>query len=181
MSAQFQRRTILVKRSLQLRYMGLVLMAALAAAVLVGGGVYYTLARHVLFDNPMLTPVMSKIHHTILVQITLYFGIITILAAIVSHRIAGPLYRFEQSAQAFSDGDLTHRVILRTGDELRELQEAFNEMAVSLQTRVQKDRNLAHRIGAKLDEISAKVDGQARLDLAALKEEVGHLTQEFKL
>jgi len=182
MTKKFQRRTILVKRSLQLRYMGLVFLASLAAALIVGGGIYYTLAKYVLLDNPMLAPVMARVHHLILVQMTLYFGIITILAAVISHRIAGPLYRFEASAKTLAQGDLTHRVALRAGDELAEMQETFNEMAASLQTRVQKDRQLARRIAGKLETLSKRLeDGGLRPELAALKEEVEHLTQDFKV
>jgi methyl-accepting chemotaxis protein len=179
---QFQRRTILVKRSLQLRYMALVLLAALAAAVIVGGGIYYTLARQILMDNPLFGPELSRVHHQIAAQVLIYLAIITILAAMISHRIAGPLYRFEQSARAFADGDLTHRVMLRSGDELTEMQRAFNDMAADLQTKVQKDRFLAKRIQTKLDALAAKLpDSRLQSEIDALKEEVGHLTKEFKV
>lgn len=44
-----------------------------------------------------------------------------------SHKIAGPLYRFEKSLETVSKGDLTYRFNLREGDQISELAESLNE------------------------------------------------------
>jgi len=54
----------------------------------------------------------------------------------LSHRIAGPLYRFDQCFKDITKGDLTVRAHLRKGDEALFLSESFNEMAESLDGRV---------------------------------------------
>jgi methyl-accepting chemotaxis protein len=181
LTPKFQRRTILVKRSLQLRYMALVLVTALVAAVIAGSGIYYAFAKQLLIDQPLLGAEMTRVHQQIAVQVVVFLAIITILAALISHRIAGPLFRFEQSARLLGEGDLTHRVALRSGDELTEMQRAFNEMAAQLQTKVQKDRHLARRIHAKLEAIASKLESRHKAELEALKDEIAHLTQEFKV
>jgi methyl-accepting chemotaxis protein len=107
-----------------------------------------------------------------------------LISLYVSHRFAGPIYRFEKSCQSLSSGDLTHRVSLRTGDELMELQEEFNGMAASLQSLLQKDRNLAHRLSERVEEIAKRLPAEAgasRDDLKAFKLELDHLTKSFKL
>jgi methyl-accepting chemotaxis protein len=159
----------------------LVLLAALAAAVIVGGGIYFTLAKRILVDQPLLGAEMTRVHQQIAVQVMIYLAIITVFSAMISHRIAGPLFRFEQSARQLGEGDLTHRVALRSGDELTEMQRAFNEMAAQLQTKVQKDRHLARRILTKLEAIASKLEGRNKAELEALKNEIAHLTQEFKV
>ena len=81
-------------------------------------------------------------------------------------------------------GDLTHRVSLRTGDELMELQEEFNGMTSSLQVLVQKDRNLAQRLRDRVDEIAKRLPESAsgvREDLKGLTVELEHLTKSFKV
>ena len=147
---RFQRRTVLVKRALQLKYIGMVFVSVLLASCIVGLDMYYTMARLVLNDNPSLAPAVTQFNTIILVKLGLYLVLMLLISLYVSHRFAGPIYRFEKSAQIVSSGDLTHRVSLRTGDELLELQEEFNGMLASLQALVQKDRNLAARVITEL-------------------------------
>lgn len=183
---RFQRRTVLIKRSLQLKYIGMVFLSVVLASLIVGGDIYYTMARMVLADNPSLAPAVTQFNSIILVKLALYLILMLLISLYVSHRFAGPIYRFEKSAQIVSSGDLTHRVSLRAGDELLELQEEFNGMLASLQALVQKDRNLAARIGERLSAAIKKLPdegaaGAARADLQSLKVELEHLTRSFKV
>ena len=181
---KFQRRTVLVKRALQLKYIGMVFVSVLLASCIVGLDTYYTMARLVLNDNPSLAPALTQFNAIILIKLSLYLIIMLLISLYVSHRFAGPIYRFEKSAQIVSSGDLTHRVSLRTGDELLELQEEFNGMLASLQALVQKDRNLAARVAERLEAVSRKLpDGASstRDELKSLQLELEHLTQSFKV
>jgi methyl-accepting chemotaxis protein len=183
---KFQRRTVLIKRSLQLKYIGMVFLSVLLASLIVGGDIYYTMARMILADNPSLGPKVTQFNTIILVKLSLYLVLMLLISLYVSHRFAGPIYRFEKSAQIVSSGDLTHRVSLRTGDELLELQEEFNGMLASLQALVQKDRNLAARLSEKVSAALRKLpdDGAgsaAREELQSLKMELEHLTRSFKV
>ena len=56
----------------------------------------------------------------------------------LSHRIAGPLYKFEKALNAASKGDLAMRVSLRRTDELRDLQNALNATLISLDQHVKE-------------------------------------------
>jgi methyl-accepting chemotaxis protein len=169
---------------LQLKYIGMVFVSVLLASCIVGLDMYYTMARLVLNDNPSLAPAISQFNAIILLKLLLYLVLMLLISLYVSHRFAGPIYRFEKSAQIVSSGDLTHRVSLRTGDELLELQEEFNGMLASLQALVQKDRNLAARIGERLEASYRKLpeSGAALSDeLKSIKLELEHLTQGFKV
>lgn len=179
---RFQRKTVLVKRALQLKYIGMVFLSVLVASMIVGGDVYYSLMRVMLTECPSVTDRISQFNTVLLVKVTLYLALMLLISLYVSHRFAGPIYRFEKSCQSLSAGDLTHRVSLRTGDELMELQEEFNGMAASLQALVQKDRNLALRLSERVDEIAKRAgDGAVREDLKSLKVELDHLTKSFKV
>lgn len=182
---KFQRRTVIVKRQLQLKYIGLVFLSVLLASLIVGGDIYYNMSKIILTENPSLGSMISQFNTIILVKIALYLVLMLLISVFVSHRFAGPIYRFEKSAQIVSSGDLTHRVSLRTGDELMELQEEFNGMISSLQVLIQKDRNLAAHVAAQLDEAIKKLDGggaeAAREELQSVKTSLQHLTQSFKV
>ncbi len=59
----------------------------------------------------------------------LYIVIITLFSFFISHKIAGPLYRFEKDVRSLAkDGDLTKMFKLRKRDEMQELAEALNIM-----------------------------------------------------
>jgi methyl-accepting chemotaxis protein len=181
---KFQRRTVLIKRALQLKYIGMVFVSVLLASLIVGGDIYYTMAKMVLTENPSLTSSVAQFNWIIMVKLVLYLGLMLMISLYVSHRFAGPIYRFEKSAQIVSSGDLTHRVSLRTGDELLELQEEFNGMVASLQGLVQKDRNLAAHLAERLTAAIKRVpDSSPALleELRSLKMELDHLTQSFKV
>jgi nitrogen fixation/metabolism regulation signal transduction histidine kinase len=101
----------------------------------------------------------------------------------LSHKLAGPVYRFEKSTQIVSGGDLTYRVRLRKGDELMELQDNFNRMTACLQDRVAKDRNLAERLARQIDELAQNksLPADAVTRLREMKTELEHITREFKI
>ncbi len=177
---RFQRKTVLVKRALQLKYIGMVFLSVLVASLIVGGDIYYSLTQVMLTECPSVTDRVVQFNVFIIAKVALYLALMLLISLYVSHRFAGPIYRFEKSAQALGGGDLTHRVSLRTGDELMELQEEFNAMASALQSLVQKDRNLAARLSDRVEELSRKASDTAlREDLKALKVELDHLTRSF--
>lgn len=179
---RFQRKTVLVKRSLQLKYIGMVFLSVLVASLIVGGDVYYSLTQVMLTECPSVSDRVVQFNAFIIAKVALYLALMLLISLYVSHRFAGPIYRFEKSAQTVGGGDLTHRVSLRTGDELMELQEEFNGMVAGLQSLVQRDRNLAARLSDRVEELSRKAgDAALREDLKALKVELDHLTKSFNV
>jgi methyl-accepting chemotaxis protein len=181
---KFQRKTILVKRSLQIKYIGMVFLSVLVASMIVGGDIYYSLTRVMLTECPSASDHVSQFNSVLMIKTALYLGLMLLISLYVSHRFAGPIYRFEKSAQIVGSGDLTHRVSLRTGDELMELQEEFNGMVAALQAIVQRDRNLAHRLSERVGEIAKKLPEEAegaRQELKDLKVEFDHLTKSYRV
>lgn len=186
---RFQRRTVLVKRSLQLKYAAVVFAAVVFTAFIVGVGSYYSLIHTLQAENPTLIPDLAGALRLDMVKLVIFLGIMFLVSLFVSHRWAGPIYRFERSAQTVSTGDLTHRVSLRTGDDLMELQDEMNAMIASLQRLVQKDRSLAEHLASRIDAAMQKLSqapchaelDPLREDLKALKEELLHITQAFKV
>ena len=53
---------------------------------------------------------------------------IALLTIFFSHKLAGPLYRFEKVCHALIDGNYSEGVYLRKGDEMQNLARLFNEM-----------------------------------------------------
>jgi methyl-accepting chemotaxis protein len=61
-------------------------------------------------------------------------GIVAMI--LISHRIAGPLFRFQKSLDELSSGDLTLRFNLRDKDQFKELADRINTLAATMDGRL---------------------------------------------
>jgi len=59
-----------------------------------------------------------------------------VVTLIVSHKIAGPVYRFEKEMKEIGEGDLTKKVKLREKDQIKGMVESINTMITSLHGKV---------------------------------------------
>jgi len=62
----------------------------------------------------------------IIIGVTGIIGIVVLI--FMSHKIAGPMFRFEKVLDEISKGDLTHKFKLRQGDQFTELEKRINEL-----------------------------------------------------
>lgn len=91
---------------------------------------------------------------------------------LLSHRIAGPLYRFEKTVKDIEAGDLTTRINLRKKDEIVTLKESLNVLVESMDKRI-------GRIKKNISELRTLSDAKSdpdiiRRKISALEDEVGH-------
>ncbi len=86
-----------------------------------------------------------------------------IILIFLSHRIAGPVYRFEKALGEIGKGDLTYRFKIRRLDDLKELADCINELTNTLDIRV-------GIIKAGINELSKEVGSEK---LSALQEATG--------
>lgn len=113
-----------------------------------------------------------------------------IFSLYLTHRVAGPLYRFEQSAQELKKGNLCLRIRLREGDELQGLAEALNATVKNLDEAFieVRDREAVER--SALRRCYEALKGQSSTDQELLKtieaalhdaERVDHVFKRFQL
>jgi methyl-accepting chemotaxis protein len=79
----------------------------------------------------------------------------TFLSVFVTHRFAGPLYRFHQVVDQMAAGDLSTGFKLRKGDDLVELETALNRAIESLAATMQE----AHR---PLNDLTVRLETLAK-------------------
>lgn len=180
---QNTRHTIIIKKGLQYRYMALMAASVLAGFLIFAMEIGWSLSSVYREHPALLSPLFTQLGVLLpafLLKLFIYFAIVLLVAGVVSHRMAGPVYKFEKSAAVLGSGDLTHRIFLRNGDQLLELQEALNNMTVSLQDRVKTDRQRAQRLAEDLAAMSAQEkDPALREKIAALEAKARAITSEF--
>lgn len=140
----FRRRNYFIKKKFQLDFSVKFLVIIVIEAVL-AIGLFLYLSKGTLttgysgselkiartYDFFLPTLLFSNL---VIVGIT---GIIGIVALIfLSHRLAGPLYRFENVLAELGKGNLTQRFKLREKDEFVELQNSINALAIALDINV---------------------------------------------
>jgi methyl-accepting chemotaxis protein len=174
--------------------MGIIISTMLMVAFGVGWIIYHT-SWSKIANTPDLTldklsTIFDSVNGILIKWIVVFIFVIAILSIFVSHKIAGPVYRLEETTRIIASGDLTYQIHLRHGDELRDLQEAFNKMSDSLRNMVAKDREVIEKLivaGNKLKStIDQKkldadaIDGVAK-DLYSIIEELRVVTSGFKI
>jgi methyl-accepting chemotaxis protein len=75
-----------------------------------------------------------------------------------SHKIAGPLYRFEKSAQAIKEGNLRTSFRIRKHDELQQTSAMLDEMARSLRRDIEQIQAGFARLKGELNIIKSGLD-----------------------
>ena len=141
---QFKRRTFFIKKKLQFSYMTLIILSVLAGLLIMAVELTFTLND--VFDKypVLLQPVYDHFPafaYGFIYKIIIYVIFVVLISAIVSHKMAGPVYRFEQTCKAIAKGDFSKRVHLRKGDQLTDLQDEFNKMMDRVEEEIKKKNN----------------------------------------
>jgi len=186
----FRRRNYFIKKKFQVNFTVKFLIIILIEAFLAAGLFLYMskgtlttgylgselrIARTYDFFLPMLL-----LSNLIIVGISAVIGIAVFI--FLSHRIAGPLYRFENILDAIKKGDLTQRFKLRENDQFVELANSINEHTDTL------DKNMGHlkagvmefsQLASKMQTAMAS-DPSANKELERLLQEMSKKLQELE-
>ena len=125
------RKTIFIKKDLQVKFILFILLSVLFGMILFGYQ-FLTFLQDIFKDHPVLLQRVyeegPKLIYPLVIKSTIFFALLAIVSALLSHRIAGPIYHFERICQEIKKGDKQARVRLREGDSLSDLAEEFNSM-----------------------------------------------------
>ena len=102
--------------------------------------------------------ILPSVVYTNLITLALITLATIIVTLFVSHKVAGPMFRFEKELKAIGEGDLTKKIMLRKKDQIKDMADCLNNMVVSLrekildiQTEVEHIRNFASQQSAPED------------------------------
>ena len=94
-------------------------------------------------EKGALRSALRSVNRSLAPKVAILVIVIFIGGIIISHRIAGPMYRFEKSAQAISKGDLSVNFYVRKSDEMKHTAVTLEEMVESLRGDIDKMKKLA--------------------------------------
>jgi signal transduction histidine kinase len=135
--SQYKRRIKIIKPRLQLKlvgvFVGLAALSVLLQSVLLANRLT-NLSVNVPVGGQYLVDAMPSIISEILIfTFGLVLPLIFAVGVLITHRIAGPIYRFEEHLKDLVAGRYVGPCRIRTGDELQELCDAINGAVEHLQ------------------------------------------------
>ena len=125
---RYVRKHYLVKKRFQLGITLKIFVALLVVAFIVGWTIYYSIWSTVLGElgQEKLVLVHRAITGQLILRLVLLVVAIAILSVFVSHKMAGPILRFERALRQLSQGEKVEKIRLRPGDSFKELASEIN-------------------------------------------------------
>jgi len=124
--------------------------------------------------GPLEESFLESVRNASLLGVAIGLVAAGILGAVLAWQLASPLRRLIRATERIAAGDLAHRVVVRSRDELGRLAQAFNRMAEALQRSERARRNLIADIAHELRTPLTVIQG----NLEAMLDGVFPLTQE---
>lgn len=197
MQHNYKRKNYFIKKDFQgkfiLSYFLNVVIGSIVFAIILS--IFSANTLTIIYDNASLqigaTPVILLKKIIIAHWLLIICGGILIVAGsmLFTHRVAGPIFKFEKALDEMIEGNFSFNVHLRSKDEAKELQEKINDLTNMLSLRLNRIKDLAAEMAIAIDSLSRKAEtpqsGESAVaDLAKLEElrsELSAIIQTFKL
>ncbi|SHK66903.1 HAMP domain-containing protein [Desulfatibacillum alkenivorans DSM 16219] len=154
-----RRRQYFVKRDFQgafiLKFCLLVLLGAVASTLLIFYFSGDTLTSD--FSNSRLViqstsrAILPAVIMTNLITLGMVALAVLVLTLVISHKIAGPLFRLEKELEKIGGGNLKTVVTLRNKDQVEALAQSINSMAGQLHTKVSDIRDSLDQMARRME------------------------------
>ncbi len=140
----FLKRTFLVEKAYQIKFI-LKIVAFVVLATILTGVIAYFLTDEALEHNfYSIHSKISNVRELLLPSVIAIMFVVTaivaffttIISLIESHKVGGPIYRFKMNLDKIGNGDLNTVSKLREGDELQDFTATINQMTKGIKTRV---------------------------------------------
>lgn len=166
-----QRRKYFIRKEFQAKFILKLCLLIILACVLMGGLVYLlsTKTTTTSFENLRLVAksTSSFILPTLILSsliAIIFISLATIIVVLfISHRIVGPLYRFERSLAEIGKGNLAVNIHLRRTDEIKSLAASMNDMIKNLKGPISISQE---RVKELEDDLSRVKDGLKQKGIA---------------
>ncbi len=154
MKKKWRRRNYFIKKDLQGRYMFIffvVIIAGIITFTIVFGllssdalTILYEQSKVRVDDTPVaLLKQIIKAHWLVLISVGVA---VVIFSMFLTHRVAGPIYRFERTVDDLIEGKLNFRVRIRKKDEGKELADKFNNLITTYARILNETKELSDKI-----------------------------------
>ena len=100
----------------------------------------------------------------------------SLVVILMTHRVAGPIYRFEKYAQEVGSGQLCSELKIRKKDQFQNLVGTFNKMTDDLRSGLIKVAGVSQKLDGLIDQLSDSSNKEELL----LKEDIKKIVSELR-
>lgn len=132
--SRIKRKTYIISAKFQVRYILYVLLFLYLGAAIAGYTVYYsmwtTLGERLasVYPRGRLMFIFRQSNMTLLFRLILVSPLFVVIGVVLSHRIAGPVYRIGRYVESLMRGDYSRGLTLRKHDEFKPLAEKMTQL-----------------------------------------------------
>jgi sensor histidine kinase YesM len=189
-----RRRRLIVEGNFQARFILRFILVIVGATLLATGailGLFYFKYQHagadmeniVILVTPQGQTDVTGLFQIVLIPLIaanlLVLCIVVPFALLYSHRIAGPIYRLEQSMEMLLNGEMDFVITLRKHDEFKYLADRMNALIDYMRRNIHEVRSSHRLVRDIIGRVSALTHAD-RVSLPALKREITGLERFFK-
>jgi len=140
----YKRKNYFIKKDFQAKFI-LKFCLLLLAGVALSAGLLFLFSQDTLTSSFQQSRLVIENTSWAILPAVLYTGLITLalltiatifVTLFISHKIAGPMFRFEKELKDIGQGDLTKKVMLRRKDQTAELARCINDMTAGLREKI---------------------------------------------
>lgn len=178
---QDRRKNYFIKKEFQTKFILKFCMLVILTALISAFVIYYFSSRSVttIFENSRLTIkpstefIMPGLILSSLISVILV-GIATVVVVLfVSHSIAGPLYKLENSLERLANGDVSFNIQFRRKDEMKRLAQVFNVASQNLNSLISNAKAESVQLDSVIKELKTVVEKTP-------KEQQGNLSESIE-
>jgi hypothetical protein len=170
--ASFRRRKFLVVVPFQMRFVAFRIILLLILSLTLWIFVFFPLQLQVIGDLQNASHGIPETnlpipHLDVLIGVAVIFLLMGAMAVFESHRIAGPIYRFEKMIRALIAGNFSDRVVLRKYDNFTHVGPLLNELSEKMAQAARSDQFVRDTIVPELKSIEALCQRGSAAEAAA--------------
>lgn len=194
MEKRFKRKHIFIEKKFQIKFISIFIVILILGSFVSGALLYFLsnqelgrsfYSAHSRIKNlwEILLPAVLTTSFTTVIMISLLAVFVVLF---LSHKIAGPLYRFEKSLEEVGKGNLSLYTKLRDDDEIKPVAKTFNQMTTDLNQKISKIKEETGdtlKLVKKLDSVLHREEVdlfQAKEISSNLLEQTGKLSNSFQ-
>ena len=164
-----RRKKYIIAYGFQFKYIGYILLFLYVGALVAGYTVYYTtwvtlgekLAN--VYPTGRLLYIFRSANMTLLVRLLLITPLFVVIGVVLSHRIAGPIYRIGLYVEALKKGDYSRALALRKRDEFKPLAQKMSELCYVLREEREKKDQIIDQVVSVIDRENLSPSAKAQI------------------
>lgn len=132
-------------------------------------------------EKETLHNALNSVNKSLIPKIVILVAVIFVAGIFISHRIAGPMYRIEKSAEAIRNGDLSVNFNIRKSDEMYETAVTLEEMVESLRKDMEKIKESSRYLKESIDSFSGDMPQGEAKRLKEMAAEIETILAKYKI